>query len=324
MSNPVLGERTQAIALDKVPDDARDRGNRAGRVTGLACAVGLVALFSGFNLVSRQGFTTPLTLPDIVALRFGIGAAVLAPLLLRRRLAGIRLRDAIGMACLGGLGFALFAYGGLSLAPAAHAAVLMHGCLPLFTTLLAVTILGERMEQRRSAAIALIAAGIVLMAVDSLEGTSARQIAGDLCLLGASLCWSSYGLFARRLGVAPAHAAALVVVISAACFLPVYLLLPDKGVMVASWPDILLQALFQGVLIGAASIFIYTRAVLALGATETALFMAAVPCVTTLAAIPWLGEVPSTVTWLGVVATTVGMIVAVPHPKVPRAREREE
>ena len=47
----------------------------------------------------------------------------------------------------------------------------------------------------------------------------------------------------------------------------------------------LLQGAFQGVLIGAASIFVYSRAVASLGAADTALFTAAVPCVTTLAAI---------------------------------------
>ena len=67
----------------------------------------------------------------------------------------------------------------------------------------------------------------------------------------------------------------------------------------------------QGALIGAISIFVYTRAVAALGPAATALFAAAVPIVTTLAAIPLLSEVPSRIALGGVGVVTLGMIVAV-------------
>jgi drug/metabolite transporter (DMT)-like permease len=67
-------------------------------------------------------------------------------------------------------------------------------------------------------------------------------------------------------------------------------------------------------LIGAVSIFVYTRAVAALGPAETALFTAAVPCVTTLAAIPLLSEVPSGVALAGVGVVTARMLVALRPP----------
>ena len=63
-------------------------------------------------------------------------------------------------------------------------------------------------------------------------------------------------------------------------------------------------------MIGALSIFIYTKAVSALGAAETALFTAAVPCVTTLAAIPLLSEIPGAAALAGVVIVTTGMVIA--------------
>jgi drug/metabolite transporter (DMT)-like permease len=283
---------------------------RRTRAVGILCAVLVVLLFSSFTLVSRLGLSaSTLTVPDLAALRFGIGGLLLAPVVLRHGLSGLRLRDAAALAFLGGLGFALLAYVGFALAPAAHGAVLLHGTLPLFTTAIVAMNAAAAIGRRRLTGIALIGVGILLMAADSVAGATPRQLLGDLCLLLASLCWSGYGVMARRLGVAPARAAATVAVLSAGCLLPVYALAPGKALSDAGGSELLTQALFQGVLIGAVSIFVYTRAVAALGAAETALFTAAVPPLTTLAAILLLGEVPQAAAALGVGVVTLGMIV---------------
>ncbi len=98
--------------------------------------------------------------------------------------------------------------------------------------------------------------------------------------------------------------------LSGAVFLPAYALWPGKALLHVEIRELLLQAVVQGVLIGAVSIFVYTRAVAALGAGETALFAAAVPCVTTLAAIPLLSERPSVLALAGVGVVTAGMVVS--------------
>ena len=280
------------------------------RFVGLACAVLSVLLFSSFTLGSRLGLSSRLKLPDLAALRFGIGGALLLPVLLRRGLRRVAWRDAGALAFLGGLGFALLAYAGFSLAPAAHGAVLLHGTLPLFTSALVHARVARRRTNPRVPGLALIAAGVALMAYDSLAVASARQLGGDGLLLLASLSWSSYAVLARRLGLPPASAAATVAVLSSAAFLPAYLAWPGKALLVAGPRELLLQAVVQGVLIGAVSIFVYTRAVAALGPATTALFAAAVPCVTTLAAIPLLSERPSGVALAGVAIVTAGMVAA--------------
>lgn len=234
-----------------------------GKGMGIACALLVVALFSGFTLVSRLGFTrSPLTLPDIAALRFGVAGLLMLPVLWHYGLRGLALCRAIPLAFLGGLGFALFAYAGFLMAPASHGAALLHGTLPLTTFLAAMLLTGAK--------------------------------------AGA----------AKRLGLAPAHAAAIVAVFSCLAYLPFYAMLPDKALWTADWQDILIQAGFQGVLLGVVSIFVYTQAVASLGAQETALFTAAVPCLTTVLAVAVLGEMPSTPAWMGVAVVTAGMAVA--------------
>lgn len=280
------------------------------RAVGVLCGLLSVILFSSFTLASRLGLSASLTLPDIAALRFGIGGTLLLPVLLRHGLTGVRRRDAALLALLGGLGFALAAYSGFALAPAAHGAVLLHGTLPLTT----LALLGWGARRRRTTVQklgpAIIAAGILLMALDSWAGASARQLLGDGFLLLASLLWSGYGVLSRRLRLPPAQGAAIVAVFSMCAFLPVYALWPGKALFQVAPHELLVQALVQGVLIGAVSIFVYTRAVASLGPATTALFTAAVPCVTTLAAIPLLSEHPSVTGIAGVAAVTCGMIVS--------------
>lgn len=282
------------------------------RVVGLLCALAVIALFSSFTLVSRIGLSSSLSMMDIAALRFTVAGLVMLPVLVHFGWAGVRWRDAVPLALTGGLGFALLAYTGFSLAPASHAGVLLHGTLALTT--FALTWLGTRATVRgwRAAGLLLILVGIVAMGWDSVASSTPRQLFGDGALLLASVCWSAYGLLARKLGLRAAHAASIVAVLSMIFFVPLYALLPDAGatIVVASWDEVAVQAVFQGVLIGVASVFLYTRAVASLGAAETSLFTAAVPCVTTVAAVGLLGETPSVAAMLGVVLVTGGMISA--------------
>jgi drug/metabolite transporter (DMT)-like permease len=300
---------------DRPPLDAparsRPDGSRRERVVGLSCGVLSVLLFSSFTLFSRRGLSSALRPPDLAALRFGVGGALLLPVLLRRGARRAAWRDAGALAGLGGLGFALLAYAGFSLAPAAHGAVLLHGTLPLFTHAIVGATVDRRRAPRRTAGLLLIAAGIGLMAYDSVAVASARQVVGDGFLLLASLSWSSYGVLSRRVGLAPATTAATVAVLSSAVFLPAYAAWPGKALLAAGPREVALQAVVQGALIGAVSILVYTRAVAALGPGTAALFAAAVPCITTLAAIPLLSEHPSGAGLAGVAVVTVGMIAAV-------------
>ncbi|MBA2674977.1 DMT family transporter [Ramlibacter sp.] len=307
-----MTSRTDPVA---VPVHASAAARR-DRLMGLLCALVVVALFSGFTLVSRLGFSSALKLPDVAALRFGIGGLLLLPVLLNKRLGAVTWPQAAVLAFFGGLGFALFAYGGFLLAPASHGAVLLHGTLPLFT-FVAVRLSPLFLKSppaggapRFSPGLAMILAGIVAMSWDSWASATPRQLAGDGCLLLASISWSTYGVIVKRLKIAPAHAASIVAVLSMAVYLPVYFFLPGKALAAAAWHDILIQAVFQGVFLGVVSIFVYTRAVALLGAQETALFTAAVPCITTGLAVVLLGEIPTAAALVGVAIVTAGMVVA--------------
>ncbi|MBB6467985.1 drug/metabolite transporter (DMT)-like permease [Aminobacter lissarensis] len=287
-----------------------DPGRMTARTRGIAYACGVVALFSGFVIASRFGLSTVLELQDIAALRFGIGGLLLSPILLKNGLSGLRLTEAVILATLGGLGFALFAYAGFALAPAAHGAVLLHGTLSLSTALLIWASGSGAVRRQQKAGLAVIALGILAVIWDGVAQASITLLAGDFCLLLASLFWSGYGLYVKRLGLPAVRAAANVAVISALIFLPAYALLPGKMLLQAHWQDLLVQGIFQGILIGAVSIFVYTRAVALLGADKVAFFATAVPGITAIAGFFLLGETLNLSSVIGVGLVTFGMLVA--------------
>lgn len=294
------------------------------RATGVLCSMAIVVLFAGFILLSRMGLSGSIAVADLAALRFGVAGLLLAPVLLRFGWSGLTLRQALMLAMLGGLGSALSAYAGFSLAPASHGAVLFHGTLPL-TTFLALAASGQRpVSAWRLAGIGLIAAGVLIMVSDSIAEASTSQVMGDASLVAASACWSAYGVVVSRIGLAPIRAAATVAVISMACFLPFYAVTAGPGLAALAWNDLVLQGVFQGVLIGACSIFLYTRAVAALGVSDVSLFVAAVPGVTTIGAIPLLHEWPTPTAVAGIVVVTAGMVVSVLGPGRPAGHSRPQ
>lgn len=284
------------------------RGTAMGHgAAGLLFGAASVALFSAFTLVSRAGLTSTLQPWDLIALRFGIGGLLLLPVFARKRLGGVAPAQAMALAFTGGLGFAACAYVGFALAPATHGAVLLHGTLPLSTHLLAHS---ERGANRRTVGLVLIASGVAAMAVEGASASTPRQWLGDGALLLASFSWATYGLLARRLQLPPSHLASIVAVLSASASIPMLLLLPGLRFSQAPWQEWALQAAFQGVLIGIVSLFVYSSAVTRMGPRRTALATAAVPCVTTLGAMLFLGESPSALVLAGIALVTAGMGVS--------------
>ena len=284
-------------------------GPGRGVVAGFLYGAVSVALFSGFALVSRAGLTASLKPWDLVVLRFGIGGLLLLPVLVRSGLPKIALRDAVALAFTGGLGFAACAYAGFALAPASHGAVLLHGTLPLSTYLLARARRGGASGQG-IAGLPFIALGVAAMAWEGISRSASSQWLGDAALLLASFSWSAYGLLVRRIGLAPAHCASIVAVLSMGMSVPAVLLFAGVRYSAAAAHEWLLQAVFQGVLVGAVSIYVYSAAISRLGPERTALLTASVPCVTTLGAVVLLHESPSATVLAGISLVTAGMLVS--------------
>jgi drug/metabolite transporter (DMT)-like permease len=305
----------------------------SARTVGLAAAAVTVLIWTSFILIARASAAHTLTPFDIALLRILGAASVLLPWgawLLRsaRRqgrggaslfgLSPLPLRATVATGLFGGLLYALLAYTGFFYAPAAHASVLMPGSLPLWTALLAVLLLGERLTPARLLGLACIVAGDLLVGGASLlkafEGGEVWK--GDLLFMSAALCWASYSVLARRFGLDAVRATIAITAFAFVVYVPAYALLAlsgqvDSRLAVAPWSEIGFQALFQGLGSVVISGITFTQMLRHFGPVRSTMITALVPGLSALGAVLWLGEPMSPPLLAGLALVTAGILFGV-------------
>ena len=307
--------------------------SRRARWTGAACALAVLAIWTSFILISRLSARHALTPFDIGLLRFAFSGAVALPVAawrwpaLQHGLGGaVAWRRGAALAGFAGIGYCCFAYSGFFFAPAAHAAVLMPGSLPLWTALIAVWLLGERLTPARAAGLALIVGGDLLVGGSSLvqafEGGDVWK--GDLLFLGAGICWSTYGVLCRRWRVAPLDATLAIALGCLLTYVPVYALAVltgavPSGLGAASWREVAFQAMYQGGFAMLIAGLAFTQVVATFGPVRTTMLTAVVPALSALAAVPLLGEALSPAALGGLVGVTAGLLLGLRAPEAQPA-----
>lgn len=284
----------------------------AGRgMEGIAWAALAVSIFSGWFVVTRFAVVRNLEVWDITALRFGVGAVLLLPALFPRGrpLPGWAWKEGLAFAMLWGLPFVLLVAAGLQLTSAAQAASIAPTAMPLFAGVLGAIFLGERHGRRRWAGYAAIVAG---QAALLLIGTAVHGLpdpGGILALLGAAALWAVYTLRFRGSLLTPIQSAALICFWSAVLFLPVYLAAGLSNLGAASAGELLVQGLYQGVLMSAVAVITFNRAVGLLGPAAATGIIALVPVAASTIAIPVLGELPAPAEALAILAIVAGVLL---------------
>lgn len=282
---------------------------------GFAAAAAVIMIWSGFNIVSRLGGRSPLTPYDMAAIRFVFSGIVCLPFVLARwhRLRWQRLAV---LAAFGGLSYGLLVYSGFSLAPTAHAGILVNGGIPFATALIAWLILGHRPGIRSEFALLVAGLGIVLIGIHSFgqfSGAPAHQWVGDVFFLLAAICYASFGLLLKHWHVSPLEATIGVAVISMVCYTPVYLLFLPKAIATVPLSFILLQGVYQGILAASIAGLLFAYAIHNIGPQRATLMLAMVPGISAVAAVPLLRESLDAVTIAGVVLVTIGAVLGATH-----------
>jgi drug/metabolite transporter (DMT)-like permease len=285
----------------------RDRlATTSGVVTGIFTALA----WAGWIVITRLGVQTSLTPYDITALRFLVAGIVVLPHIFRHPSLFVRVGylKALVLAVSAGVPYVLMGTFGLSLAPATHAAILVPGAVPLFSVLLNWLILGNRPTKSRMFWLALILLGIFFIGWDSLTVNTLNYLRGDLMFLGAALLYASYTVASRLWMVMPLDAAAIINVISLVLYLPVYIVFISSRFTEAPLRDIVFQAAYHGIITSIIVVVAYTHTIRVIGATKAASFIALVPAIATLLAVPVLNEIPSLPQCVGITATSFGML----------------
>ena len=247
---------------------------------------------------------------DVAALRFGVGALIAVCFLSRVSLPPLKVIALFSL--FGGIGYAVAVYSAFRMAPAAHASVLMPGALPFSTAVIAWLWLKQAPSRPQRIALALVFAGIVLTAADTLSHgaqITGMQLVGDVLFLCGSSSWATFTLLLRRYPMQPLAATVATTLGSAIAYLPIWWLFLPSTLDQAPVAEIAMQAVYQGVLVVFVAMLLYTQAVRHLGPQTVALLMAVVPGLSALAAVPVLGEPLSLLALAGLGAVTAGAVL---------------
>ena len=282
------------------------------RRLGIACAIGVLFVWSGFLVVARLGIQTSLTAADIAVLRLTVAGGIILPFVGRWWPRDLGLGPTlILMTCGPGIIYSLLMFQGLIETSAAYGGVFANGTLPIFTSLIVALVTAVFPTRKQVVAIAVILAGGVLVGVTGLRIEGANVPLGIALLLAASAFLSIYIFGLRHWDIGPRQALVLVNVPNAVLFLPIWYFFMPSGMAEASTQTILIQALYQGLGPGFVAMTLFALAATNLGATATAGFSAAVPASAALLAIPVLREVPNPLEWCGIALVTLGLILLV-------------
>jgi drug/metabolite transporter (DMT)-like permease len=307
------------------------------KAVGVLAAVVTVVIWTSFIVIARAsadpargGVLNPF---DIVYARIVGASLILAPwgwwLVRRDRatqpwagsllgLSPLPLRQTLAAGFFGGLLYAMLAYSGFVYAPAGHASVLMPGSLPLWTALLAMAFLGERITLARAIGLALIVVGDLLVGgtslLHALDGSGVWR--GDLLFILAAMVWSAYSVLVRKWALHAVRATIAITMLALLTYVPVYTALlllqwvPGQ-VLVAPWRDVVFQMFFQGIGSVVVSGMTFTKMIQHFGPVRSTMITALVPGLSAISAVIFLGEPLGWNVLAGLTLVTLGIVFGV-------------
>jgi drug/metabolite transporter (DMT)-like permease len=303
---------------------------------GYVYAAITVIIWVGFILIAKASSHGVLSGLDIAAVRIIGSACVLLPtgyLIHKRNRLGHAFNkhsDSFGglsplgwsltlkIGLFGGLLYATLAYSGFFFAPASHASVLLPGSLPLWTSIIAWLVMGDKTKGARLIGLLLILCGDLIVGGPSLlHALDHFDVGlGDLLFVSASISWSYYTVLVRQHKVNPVYATTAITVFAFFTYLPGYFFLCYFGFLKSNLLNaptefLLFQMIFQGVFSVVVSGITFNQMVRYFGPVKTTMFTAAVPGLSAIGAGLLLDESLSSTVMLGLLLVTLGIFFGV-------------
>jgi drug/metabolite transporter (DMT)-like permease len=304
--SPALPNKDAVVDSKEQPSIAPSSDVLIGTICGVVAAFGWA---TGF-VVAKHGITIGFSPADLAFHRFFWSGLILMPLALRAgfiKLGDIGWGRGFALTITSGPPQALMAYTGFILVPLGHGTVIQPACAALAGLILASLVLGERVTMTRIVGGAVIVAGLIVFAAESLTTIGTHGVGGDLLFVGAGVFWATFGTLLRMWRVPGLAAAAVVGAFSVGVFTPLYIALAGFGNMISmGLMENVVQALAQGIFAGALPIFLFARSVMLLGAGRAATFPALVPGFALIIGYFGAGIVPSIPQIIGLVIVVIG------------------
>lgn len=261
-------------------------------------------------MAAKHGIAVGFAPTDLAFHRFVWSGLLLLPVMVRA-----------GMADLGGVGWwrglvilvlagplqAITSYTGFIFAPLGHGAVIHPASAALGGLLLAYLVLGESLTRARIIGVIGIILGLVVLAGEAVSTIGGNALTGDFLFATAGLMWAVFTTCLRKWRTTGIMAARIVGALSLLIYAPLHAALFGFERMISiGLAENLLQIAIQGIFAGLLAIYLFGRAVTALGAGRASTFPALVPALTVLIGFLTLGEVSTIAQLAGLAIVGVG------------------
>ncbi len=274
---------------------------------GLLCGIGAALCWAAGFVAARHGVAVGMS-PIVIALyRFVWSGLLLIPVVARGgvgNLGGVGWGRGIVLAVLGGLPQAALSYAGFLFVPLGHGAIIQPSCASLGGLLLAALVLREPLPARRIGGALVMVVGLIVIGTEALKTLGTHGLTGDSMFVAAGFSFAIFGILLRLWRTPPVAATAVVSVLSLAG-LPLFIYRLGDVLAVGFYENVL-QAVVQGALAGTGAIYLFTRAVILLGASRAVVFPSLVPPFTLLLGFIALAEVPTLLQFAGLVIVVIG------------------
>ena len=289
--------------------------NSRSTLIGMLCGIAAAFCWAASFVAARHGVQHGLAPADLVLYRFVPAGIVLLPIILRGgflSLAGVTWPRGIVLAIFGGPVQALFAYTGFLLVPLGHGVVIQPACAVLGGMILAAWLLKDKLSRVRLFGALAMVGGLALFAGEAVTTIGTQGIAGDLLFVIAGSMWALFGIALKYWSVPGPRAAAAVSVVALFLYTPFHAAVFGYGnILTTPLAYNIMQLLIQSVLAAALPIYLFTRALILLGASRGATFTALVPCFALVIGALTIGEYPSALQIAGLVIVLTGFRFAV-------------
>ncbi|WP_028357840.1 DMT family transporter [Brackiella oedipodis] len=290
---------------------------------GTVCGLLSALIWGSFPTITHigQDASTGLDFWDITFLRFATAGILMLPILLKYNHKKVPWYGYIYLVTGIGAPYILLLAWGLQDQPVRQYATLVPGTMIFFSLLISVLWLRQQIRSSILFGAIMIIVGIVVI---TLEDVFKGQISFSLYLpfLICGFIWGNYTVTVKRYGLSAWHATAIVGVLSAVLFSPLYFAVKGAHIFNVSFWPVLVQILYQGLGSSILALYFFSKSIELLGAARAATFTALIPVVAAIIAWFAIHEASSPQTMLGLCIITVGMLAAVSGPFIVQQWQR--
>ena len=273
---------------------------------GLLSGLTIVVLWAAWYIVSRYGVLGNLTPADITILRYSVGSLVTLPLIFWAFKREIPWKFLPLFIITYGFPYCVFLYIGLEETVAANAGVILNGLLPIVTACFAWIVFKRTIGKIKWIAIFVLALANLLMFYASFAEGSFNW--GWLWIIASTVLLAVYLTTVRVKHVDMIVLLPTMSIGNLILFLPFWYYMPTN-IENATWGEITLQAVFQGIINQIAVIWLISFTIKRIGSVSTTVLYGFVPALTAIMGWLLLNESLLAVEIFAIILCSVGIIV---------------